>query len=634
MVYSFMEAASRSFLRKTRLHILLLVLLGLLAYSNTFDVPFHLDDTLFVKNPQEMDVSNIPSMFISLNAPWASRPLLNAAMALNYHLGGLNTWGYHAVNFGLHLLNAILLYFVVTMTGRHLGHEARNVRLVAFLSALIFILHPVHTETVTNIVHRSMLLATAFYFSGLMLFFRAVTSQDRKGLYIAGLFVVSLLGMASREDFATFPVMLFLYDIFFISRFNLRRTIKNWRVYAPILISLCYLAFLVLNNTYKKGMTDQTMGIPPVDYFLTQFNVHWTYLRLLVLPINQNLDYDYPLARTLFGFPAIFSFLGYMALWAGAILPARRRPLPSFTALWFLVTLLPISFIVTMMDLTLDDVIFEHRLYLSSAGLIVLFAAAAVRLSAKQRIAIPAIAMIALTLGIAAHTRNAVWLDKESLWGDVIRKSPNKVRGYVNIATWYIETKRPGEAIEKLLTAFKLEPGNLVTHYNLGLAYLNRGMPEKAIAHLQIVVADIPDSAAVHSHMGRAYSKLGRHEEALPHFLEALRLDPNTFNHNRAAETYLALEDKDRAIEHFEASLKLDSRQFIAHSYLGLLYKEKGDAEKAIGHLLTALRLSPDNPALHFVLADAYRAAGDAAMAQEHMIKAEAIQKAAGPDIR
>jgi hypothetical protein len=116
-----------------------------------------------------------------------------------------------------------------------------------------------------------------------------------------------------------------------------------------------------------------TNNITPWNYLFTSFNVLWTYIRLLFLPINQNLDYEYPMAMTLFEFPTILSFIGHILV-AGAALwlyAKKRWTLIPFGVAWFYITLSPTQSFVPILDK-----IFEHRVYLPSIGFFIFFIAA------------------------------------------------------------------------------------------------------------------------------------------------------------------------------------------------------------------------------------------------------------------
>jgi tetratricopeptide (TPR) repeat protein len=574
------ESRLRKLASSSCVHIVLIAILGILAYSNTFDSPFFFDDEVFINNPDIKSIRNIPSMFIKPEGKFASRPLVHATVALNYYFDEFNTRGYHAINLGLHLINGILLYFLTLMTGKRMGYQETDLRPVAVFASLIFVLHPVQTEAVTYIVSRSMLFATTFYISGMMLFLKAVSAERRRDLYIAGLFIVSLLGMGSRENFVTFPLMLILYDLFLISRFRLGEAASHYRAYLPVLLSLGYLVFLSLGHTYLTS-TDVPETVPNPDYFRTQFNIHWTYLRLFVLPINQNLDYDYPIAKTIFEFPTLLSFLGYVVLWTVAVALSRRKPLLSFSIFWFVITLLPISFIVTLMDLRLDDVLFEHRLYLPSVGLIGLLAAGAFaaleRLKGKKaRTAVVSLLVIMpLVMWTASYMRNAVWQSNITMWADVVRKSPSKPRGhyqltasYNNLGTTYLTKGLIDKAEEYFKSAIFLNPGYADAHCNLGFVYNKKGLPEKAAKHFRYALNARPNFPEAHFGLAMSLKAMGLKNEAMRRLKIASNIRPYPSAHYNLGIMYMESGDIEKAKEEFRRTLTINPGHHMARRFL------------------------------------------------------------------
>jgi len=629
---------------------LLLVFLGLLAYSNTFDVPFQFDDLIFVDYREvelrvaeaasglrvaEADSGAVP-FFISdmAKGPWASRPLLYATFVLNHLIGDFNSWGYHVVNLALHLGNGILLYFLIIMTGRHTEYEQRDTVPVALLSSLIFILHPVQTESVTYIVSRSILMATAFYLLGFIFFLNAVTSSGRKKyLFILGLLLSAVLGAGSREDFATFFAMLFIYDLFFVSRFRLRDLAGHHMEYLACLPGLAVMGYLVLNNTYDTAaeaavhVLPLKLSIPPMQYALTQFYVHWTYIRLLILPMNQSLDYSYPIAKFLFEVPTLLPFAGYLGLWASSLYIARKRPVASFGMLWFLVILLPISFGVALLDLRLGDVIFEHRLYLPSIGLIVLASMSLVRLARNRKAMVPIIAAFCLVLGAAAYARNSVWADAGSLWRDTIEKSPDNPRAHNNLAVFLSNNRRNTEAIKHLEVAIGLWPENGQFQSNIGAVFIKKGDVDKAIEHLETAVELDQSLWHAHSNLGAAYAAKKEYEKALEHYLAASQLASwNTGPLNDAARIYYALGQKDEAIEYYSSSLWLNKKQPLVLNNLGILFIETGQKERAIKHLEPLVKLEPEFVPPRLALGRLYLELGMPLMAIEHLEAARKLR--------
>jgi hypothetical protein len=226
-------------------------------------VPFLFDDHFFViENSRLRDVSNIPSFYTDIKGPKGTNPVTLTTFALNYYLGGVNTFGYHVFNVLIHAANGILLYFFIKITGGLLGYVKNNLKYIALFSSLVFIVHPVHSESVTNIVGRGMPLATFLYFSGLILFAKAVSSESGKPLFITALFFTSLMGMSTSERFVTFPFMLILYDFFFVSKHKVTSVLRNYRVHVPVILTLSYLAYLIRDYICKeKRCSECAQGI-------------------------------------------------------------------------------------------------------------------------------------------------------------------------------------------------------------------------------------------------------------------------------------------------------------------------------------------------------------------------------------
>ena len=187
--------------------------------------------------------------------------------------------------------------------------------------------------------------------------------------------VTAALSMGSKEWAVILPVMLMLYDVLFFSGGKVRPVLSRWYIYLltalPWAYVLSHLDLLSKGGSAGVGFNlVSATGITPVTYLYTSFNVIWTYLRLLVLPINQNLDYDYAIAKTLFELPTLLSFLGHVAVIAGAFLVYFRKKwtIVPFGVAWFYIGLLPTQSIVPVVD-----VIFEHRVYMPSIGFFLVF---------------------------------------------------------------------------------------------------------------------------------------------------------------------------------------------------------------------------------------------------------------------
>ncbi|MBI5211952.1 MAG: hypothetical protein HY957_01080 [Nitrospirae bacterium] len=462
---------------KTSIHILTILILGFLVYSNTLTAPFEFDDKRtitdnpaikgfrFFKNPsvlQEVDTYKEVKKFFE------SRYIGYLFFAVNYKIHGLDVAGYHIFNITVHILNALLGYWLIILTFRtpffNGLQEHKNGNLIAFFSAFIFVVHPIQTQAVTYISQRFASLATLFYLFSLIFYIKSrlmtVSGQgnDQKTRYIKftkwgyyyGSVISAVLAMKTKEISFTLPMMIALYEFMFLYG-NIK---KRLAYLTPILLTMLIIPLTLMSvkaSLTGSGNIDEfeLLSSPVIsrwDYLFTQFRVIVTYIRLLFLPINQNFDYDYLIYHSFFALPVLSSFLFLLSIVVfGIYLLYRSRRsvenkgylrLMSFGIFWFFITLAVESSIIPR-----ADVIFEHRLYLSSIGFIIavimLFLQAADAFAYRIRIIIPMLIIVVIAFSVAAYARNAIWQDEVSLWKDTTDKSPNKVRTHYNLGAAY-----------------------------------------------------------------------------------------------------------------------------------------------------------------------------------------------------
>ena len=376
-------------LSKYKKHLLAIFLISAIAtiiYSNSFDCTFHFDDQLAIVENYAIHRFDVKQIFSS------SRPILDLTLAINYHFGKLNVFGYHLVNLLLHISNGIMLYFILFQTANlpslkeKYGERAYRIALYA---SLIFIAHPIQTQAVTYIISRSSVLATAFYLLSLLFFIKAFAAESeeqraeseeqraknstlhapRSPLFL-GAFFASCLGMGTKQIVATLPLMLLIYDFFFLSNGDFKalkqRCLSHIAMFSTIAITI-YLSASGLQKfvsfDYAKGV-QMPFGEPVTSfqYFMTQLHVIPYYIKLLFIPTNLNLDYDWPITRSI-DLPTVLFFILLAAIAAFAVWAYRQARLLSFGIIWFFITLS-----VTSSFVVIYDVIFEHRLYLPSIG--------------------------------------------------------------------------------------------------------------------------------------------------------------------------------------------------------------------------------------------------------------------------
>ena len=379
---------------------LLIGVLTLLVYSNTFYASFHFDDTpQIVENYKIRNLGNLPEIIRG------NRGISIATFALNYAIGGLNVVGYHIINLTIHVINGILIYFLIflTLSRIDLGTDFKSVpnkvrdraKKIAIYTALLFAVHPIQTQAVTYIVQRMEILASMFMLIGILFFIKgAETEKTAKRALFYGVVALSyLLGFYSKEIAITLPALILLYDYCFLANGDIKKIAGSLPLYLVLLAMLAFFATRTLTGLQETPGGSAGFGVQSItakEYLFTQFNVLAYYITLLLVPINQNLDYDFPISKGLFEIPlvkegtilnypippafvslvillAIIGFAVYLFTRHAEHITRRSRSI-AFFILWFFIILSPTSSFVPIID-----VIFEHRLYLASAGFFFLF---------------------------------------------------------------------------------------------------------------------------------------------------------------------------------------------------------------------------------------------------------------------
>ncbi len=484
--------------------VIFLCYLGMIIYSNTFFSPFHLDDEGYI-------VRNINLRALSnLKAIWNFAPhrfVAILSLAFNYHFSKLNVFGYHLFNLAIHLTAAILVCWLVllVLSTAALKEEkvAAQKNFIAFFAGLIFVAHPVQTEAVTYICQRFASLATLFYLASFCLYIksRLLQNERRQGragkIYFSGSLLAAIAAMFSKEIAVTLPLMILFFEFYFLKKDKA----VSWRLVVAFLatltvIPLTYMFAYSLRLTDIIGSTQARSGITPWHYLLTQFRVIVTYLRLLFIPINQNLDYDYPLSQSLGELPLLGSLFILITILVTAVIISPRKKLISFSIFWFFLTLLPESSVIP-----LKDIIFEHRLYLPMVGYSLFLSTTIYYLFTKDSLK-PALIILVIIISVyatLAYVRNFVWQDNLTLWNDVVRKSPKKARPYNNRGKAYLYRNRLAEAISDFSKSIEIEPGFLGAYVNRGIAYKEKG-------DFALAISDFNQAIEINPHFAEAYN--------------------------------------------------------------------------------------------------------------------------------
>ncbi len=529
---------------------LILSVIGVFIYSNTFHSSFVFDDlAAIVENPAIRNLADLHTLWEAFN----TRLIVGLSLALNYGIGKQDVFGYHLFNISIHILNAFLVYCFAILTLKTPAVLQRNFpdpRTLGFFAGLVFLTHPLQTEAVTYIWQRATSLATFFYLLSLVFYVRSRLQSSAKAYGVS--LLAAGLGMFTKEITFTLPPAVALVEFCF---FNSSKEKKNKRILLllPFFLMLPIIPLTMAGGGGESAMRllrpevtphhsmnqavhwthwlDITKGvekekIPRREYMLTQFNVLRTYLRLFFLPVNQNIDYDYPKSRSFAEPHTWISFLLLASLLVCGLKLIKKEPLAAFSILWFFLTLSVESLI------SQKEFIFEHRLYLPMVGFSLFLVIMTCKLfgGKNKRLMSFLLILIIFSYSILTYQRNFVWKDEVSLWSDAIRKSPNKLRPYKNRGSAYQRKGDLDQALSDFNKAIELQPDNpdnTDTYSNRASVYGMKGLLDQALADSNRAIQLSPEFAEAYNNRAILYKKKGRLDQALSNLNKAIELKPD-----------------------------------------------------------------------------------------------------------
>lgn len=652
--------------RWTVIAVVVLVIAGVAAYANSLAGVFLYDDfDAITLNPH---IRQLWPLGEAMSRPLkdaaetvSTRPVLSLTFALNHRLLGAEAWGFHVVNLLIHVAAGLLLFAVLRATlGRPaFGQGVRDERTgLALTVALLWLVHPLHTSSVTYIVQRAESLAGMMLLLIVYLAIRAFDS-DRPARWQLAAFLVCALGMATKETVAAAPLIVLAYDGVFVSPGYAAALRARPRWYAALAATWLIVVALLAPDTGE--LVGEGQGLA---YALTQPGVILHYLRLSLWPHPLVLSYEWPLAGSLSEvLPAatVVAALGALTAWA-----IVRRHWTALLGVTFFAVLAPSSSVFG-----LTQRIMEHRMYVPLAAVVVAVVvagrAALLRLGAnapattRTLVGRSLVAACALLLAATTYARNADYHDEVGFWLDNVAKRPDNYIAHMQLGRAYMKANDHERARTSFAAALAIEPHFSHLLIDMGRAELVLGDQAAARARFEAAIAADPTLALAHNNLGFVLEQQGVLDAAKQSYERALALQPDlelaAENLGRVrrrlglasrgrGELLAELErtptdaatrtELGRLLEregHAEAALAEYERAVadapdlvIARNALATLLARRGDAERATVQFREALRLEPDNVDAHSNLGALLAMQGRIADAIVHFEKVQTLE--------
>jgi tetratricopeptide (TPR) repeat protein len=474
------KAATRAGWRRHALPVLALWAFALLPYSNSFQAGFVFDnDRAILKDPRVHEATSGNLHLILNQEYWYKttatslyRPLTTFSYLLNYAIldNGPHPAGYHWINFALHAVNIALVYLL----GLLLFQQTTRKEHLALALAAVWAVHPILTESVTNIVGRADLLAGFGVLAGLLCHTQgAAASGRRKPAWLAALMLAATIGMFSKESAVVLLAAMAIYDFTFGTG-GARARLPGYLAAALPVALFLYVRSQVLAGLASAPVPFTDNPLAGADFWtarLTAVQVIGKYLWLLVWPRDLSCDYSYnqvPLFA--WGFGSFAALAVCAAAAAAAILCYRRHKAVCFLIAFFFAALAPTSNLANF----IGSIMAERFLYLPSVGFAGCLVWAAYR---RPRLAPAVLALIGAALAVRTYARNIDWLDDQSLWTSAEKVCPASYKTHLHVATAVIGPQGEGmdRALGEVNRSLAILDG-LPDHRNAPQAYSTAGL--------------------------------------------------------------------------------------------------------------------------------------------------------------
>jgi tetratricopeptide (TPR) repeat protein len=562
----------------------LIVLLTLIAYIPAMRGGFIWDDdTLITNNPMIKANDGLYRFWFTTESMdyW---PLTSTVWRQEWRLWGNRATGYHVVNVLLHAVNAVLVWIIL----------CRLKIPGAWLTGLVFALHPVNVATVAWISEQKNTLSMLFYLTAILLYLRF---DEEGGWRWYGFSLAAfLLALLSKTAVVMLPVV--VLGCVWWRRGRIRA--QDFRRSVPFFVLSLILGLVTIWFQYHQAVQEQLVQSGGAFSRVAVVGwVPWFYLYKAFLPFQLSMIYPQWMvdaSRWVSYLPGMLLAGVFTLFWWKR--QTWGRPF-LFGLGYFVVTLFPVIGFFKQ-SFHRFSLVADHWQYYSIVGVIALAVAGGEKICRRMNEPgryLAAVVGVAALLGleVATWTRASVYGTSETLWQDTVTKNPDAWVAHNNLGLALLQSGKIEDAIGHYEQALRLKPDCADAHYNWGMALAQAGKIEDAIGHYEQALRLKPDYAEAHDNLGIVLTQVGRIDDAISHYQQALRITPDDaeVHYNLAMALRQAGKIGD-AIQHYEEALRLNPNFVDAHYNLGVALARTGRIEEAIGHFEQALRLRPD----------------------------------------
>lgn len=460
----------------------LLILAIFVAYGDIYNFAFLYDDEfLIIKNQFLESFSNLGRIFSSSSTAGAGgtdsffRPMqIVAYLAIN-QIFGREAWAFHLLNLSLHACNALLIFL--------LGRKLRISQAVAAAVALVWAVHPLHTEAVTYMSATADTLHVLFLLLGI---YTSLFVQRPVGVILG--IVLFGLALLSKESAIVFPALLTVMT-FYLSkddRWSWRQylaTIPFWAIAAGYF--LLRRTWLNLNDDFAMYKTANVYSESILNRTFTFLATLPSYVQLILWPTGLHMDRQFSVYTDLFLGPVLWGLVIVIGVIAFGVLSRAI----AFIGLWFIAAHIPHAGIL----IPANALFLEHWMYLPTIGAVLMLGHGVDQFRPNlKNWAVIGLLMVALALGLQTHRQNRVWESAISFFSNTLAHNPGSDRTRHNLAMAFSDVGRNDEALEQYQIVVEHTDQYPQPFHNMGRIYLERGQYDKAEIYFKRAIAINP----------------------------------------------------------------------------------------------------------------------------------------------
>ncbi|HKB44419.1 MAG TPA: tetratricopeptide repeat protein [Chitinophagaceae bacterium] len=513
-------------------------------------------------------------------------PLTMISLALNYSVSGMNAWSYHLLNLLLHLINCILVFrFALLLSNRNAP--------IAFVTAILFGIHPMHVESVAWVTERKDVLYGLFFIAGLISYTKYTDTGSRKQYIITLIFLI--LALLSKPAAVVFPLVLFCIDLLRRRKLALKLFLEK----IPFFVLPLILGFITFLAQKEKGAMDTYVFGIGTRIFMGFYGIMMYFIKMIVpinlspfypyAPINQSLPTEYYLA------PLFFVALAIMCIYSW-----KRNRVVAFGILFYIINLL---LVVQFLPVG-SAIIADRYTYIPYIGLFFIIGWLINRFAKGSLLKVYYIIIpVSVLFSFLTYQQSAVWSNSASLWDHAIKITPSS-RAYDNRAGLFNDEKDFTKALEYYTEALKLNAIDKEAYTNRGNIYFNSVRVDLAYQDYKKALSIDPRYYSALDNLGALFAMRGQYDSALTNLNRALSIKPDYISSYRnRGLVFMELKRYNEAINDFESFLKYQPGDPDIYNAIGICYRSKENYQESVIVINKALAIKQDP---HFYLNRSY----------------------------